>query len=138
MSQVGLRVSLRAIVDVLADVVRLGLLTLRSRTQLAAENLVLRKQLALYIERQVKSRHADHASRVTLVALSRVVDWRRLLVIVKPATLIRWHRKGFGLLWRWKARAPGRPRIPARLRHLIAEMATAAQGARNGSLQSSS
>jgi hypothetical protein len=81
--------------------------------------------LALYIERQVKPRRADDATRVTLVALSRLVDWRRLLVIVKPDTLIRWHRKGFRLLWRWKSKAPGRPPIPASLQHLIVEMATA-------------
>ncbi len=101
------------------------MLTLQSRTQLAAENVFLRKQLALYIERQVKPRRADDATRVTLVALSRLVDWRRLLVILKPDTLIRWHRKGFRLFWRWKSRAPGRPRIPASLQHLIVAMATA-------------
>jgi putative transposase len=125
MRRFGLRVALRTVVNVIADVARLGLLTLQSRTQLAAENLFLRKQLALYIERQVKPRRADDATRVTLVALSGLVDWRRLLVIVKPDTLIRWHRKGFRLFWRWKSRAPGRERIPARLQHLIVEMATA-------------
>jgi hypothetical protein len=88
--------------------------------------LFLRKQLALYLERQVKPRRAaDDATRIALVALSRFVDWRQLLVIVKPDTLIRWHRKGFRLLWRWKSQGSGRPRIPANLRTLIAEMATA-------------
>jgi len=125
MSQFGFRAALCTVVDALADVARLGLLTLRSRTQLAAENLFLRKQLALYLERQAKPRRADNATRVTLVALSRLVDWRRLLVIVKPDTLIRWHRKGFRLFWRWKSRASGRPRIPASLQHLIVEMTTA-------------
>ena len=47
------------------------------------------------------------------------------LVIVKPDTLIGWHRKAFRLFWRWKSRRPGRPRIPANLQHLIVEMATA-------------
>jgi hypothetical protein len=73
------------------------------------ENLFLKKQLALYRERQVKPRRADDATRMVLVALSRVVDWRRLLTIVKPDTLLRWHRKGFRLFWRWKSRRPGRP-----------------------------
>jgi putative transposase len=127
MSQFGLRVALRTVFDVLADVARLGALTLHSRTQLAAENLFLRKQLALYLERQVKPRRADDATRIALVALSRWIDWRQLLVVVKPDTLIRWHRKGFGLFWRWKSTAPGRPRIPANLRQLIAQMATANQ-----------
>ena len=57
---------------------------LRSRAQLAAENLFLKKQLALYLERQVKPRRADDPTRLTLVVLSRFVDWRRLLTIVKP------------------------------------------------------
>jgi putative transposase len=125
MRRFGLPVSLRTIVDVLADVARLGFLTLHSRTQLAAENLFLRKQLALYRERQVKPRRADDATRITLVALSRLVDWRQLLLIVKPDTLIRWHRKAFRLVWRWRSQGPGRPRIPANLRRLIAQMATA-------------
>ena len=43
----------------------------------------------------MKPRRADDATRMTRVALSRFVEWRRLLTIVKPATLIRWHRKGF-------------------------------------------
>ena len=90
---------------------------------MAAENLFLKKQLALYLERQVKPHRADDAMRMTLVALSRLVDWRRLLTIVKPDTLVRWHRKGFRLFWRWKSRGPGRPPIPADLRGLIAAMA---------------
>jgi putative transposase len=57
--------------------------------------------------------------------LSRFVEWRHLLVIVKPETLIGWHRKGFRLFWRWKSRAPGRPAIPADLRRLIATIAAA-------------
>src|SRR5262245_38402042 len=48
--------------------------------------------------------------------------WRDALVNVKPDTFIRWHRKGFRLLWRWKSRPPGRPRIPKDLRRLIREM----------------
>jgi putative transposase len=85
--------------------------------------LFLRKQLALYLERQVTPLRADDATRFTLVALSRFVEWRGLLTIVKPDTLIRWHRKGFRLLWRWKSSAPGRPRIPRDLRELIVTMA---------------
>jgi hypothetical protein len=54
-----------------------------------AENLFLRKQLALYLERQVKPRRADDATRITLVTLSSFVEWRHLLAIVKPETLIR-------------------------------------------------
>ena len=91
---------------------------MRSRAQLAAENLFLRKQLALYLERQVKPRRADDATRITLVGLSWLVDWRPLLTVVKPETLIRWHRKGFRLWWRWKSLRRGRPPIPVDLRQL--------------------
>ena len=80
---------------------------MRSRAQLAAENLFLKKQLALYLERQVKPRRADDATRMVLVALSRFVDWRRLLTIVKAKTLLRWSRKGSRLFWPWKS--AGRP-----------------------------
>jgi putative transposase len=92
----SLRLLFRTILRVAADVVSLISQAMRSRAQLEAENLFLRKQLALYLERQVKPRRADDATRITLVALSRFVEWRRLLTIVKPDTLIRWHRKGEG------------------------------------------
>jgi hypothetical protein len=63
--------------------------------RLAAENLFLRKQLALYLERQVKPRRAKAATRLTLVLLSKLFVWREVLTVVKPETLIRWHRKAF-------------------------------------------
>ncbi len=109
--------------DLLLDALRLIRLSLRLRYALAAENLFLRKQLALYLERQVKPRRAKNATRLTLVLLSKLFAWREALTIVKPHTLIRWHRKGFRLLWRWKSKPRGRPRIPPNLQRLIAEMA---------------
>src|SRR3989442_151382 len=68
-------------------------LCLRPSPALAAENLFLRKQLALYQERQVKPRRATNATRMALVWLSQCFDWRRALSIVKPETFIGWHRK---------------------------------------------
>jgi transposase InsO family protein len=118
-------IQFRMILRVARDLASLISSALRSRAQLAAENLFLKKQLALYLERQAKPRRADDATRMALVALSRFVDWRRLLTIVKPETLLRWHRKGFRLFWRWKSRRRGRPAIPAELRALIATMAAA-------------
>jgi putative transposase len=97
-------------------------LCLRSPTALAAENLFLRKQLALCRERSITPRRATPATRLTLVWLARWFDWRHALVIVQPATLIRWHRQGFRSYWRWTSR-PGRPPIPADLRALIRRMA---------------
>jgi transposase InsO family protein len=121
----ALRRLFQTILCVALDAVSLVSSALRSHAQLTAENLFLRKQLALYLERQIRPRRADNATRITLVALSRFVDWRSLLTIVKPETLIRWHRHGFRLFWRWRSRKTGRPLIPADLRQLIARMATA-------------
>ena len=94
-----------AVLSALSIVVRVGWdlirwcgLILRPRKSLEAENLFLRRQLALYRERGVKPRRVDAATRVTLAFLSRWFDWRRALVVVRPETLIRWHRAGFRLL----------------------------------------
>ena len=118
---------LRTILHIATDVLRFVSVAAGSRSRLAAENLFLRKQLALYLERQVKPRRADDATRITLVILSRWIDWRRILTVVQPDTLIRWHRKGFQLFWRSKSKRPGRPRprLPSDLRRLIGEMAVA-------------
>ena len=97
-------------------------LGLRADKVLAAENLFLRKQLALYQERQVKPHRIDAATRIMLVFLSKRFKWWSSLVIVQPQTLVRWHRYGFRLFWRRKSR-PGRPRIPIELRQLIRQMA---------------
>lgn len=59
---------------------------------------------------------------MVLTWLARWFDWRQALVIVQPATLIRWHRHGFRLFWRWTSK-PGRPPIPADLQGLIRRMA---------------
>jgi transposase InsO family protein len=116
---------LRTISRAVLDMLSFASSVVRSRAHLSAENLFLRKQLALYLERQAKARRADDATCITLVALSRFLEWRELPTVVKPETLIRWHRKGFRLFWRWKSRAPGRPPIPADVQRLIRTMAVA-------------
>ncbi len=107
---------------ILGDLIQFLDLCLRSRTSLAAENLFLREQLAFYQERKVKSQRTDNPTRLTLVLLSRWFDWRKALTLVKPKTLVAWHRKGFRLFWRWKSESGRRP-IPADLQHLIRKMA---------------
>lgn len=94
----------------------------RAPAALAAENLFLRKQLALYQERQIKPRRATPATRRALLWLARWFDWPQALVIMQPATLIRWHRQGFRLFWRCTSRH-GRPPIPRALQALIRQMA---------------
>src|SRR6266568_676264 len=81
--------AVRTILRLVGDAVRFVSEAARSHAQLAAENLFLRKQLALCMERQVKPRRADNATRLTLVALSYLIEWRRVLTVVKPDTLIR-------------------------------------------------
>ena len=73
---------------VVSDVLQFGSALLRSRTALAAENLFLRKQLALFREREKKATRTKAADRFILARLARLFDWRNALVIVKPATLI--------------------------------------------------
>jgi len=108
--------------SVICDGIRWVWLALRSTSALEAENLFLRRQLALYIERGVKPRRVDSVIRVALTILSRFFAWREALVVVRPETLLRWHRQGWRLLWRLKSR-PGRPPIPTRLQALIRQMA---------------
>jgi putative transposase len=105
------------------DALQFLLLGTRSGAAIKAENMFLRKQLALYLEREVKPRRATDATRLSLVLLSRLFAWRDALVNVKPETFLGWHRKGFQLLWRWKSRPRGRPRVPGRLQELIFKMA---------------
>ena len=111
-----------ALLTLVVDAVRFLWLCMRSPTALAAENLFLRKQLALYQERHVKSRRATNATRLVLVWLGQWFDWRQALAIVQPTTFIRWHREGFQLFWRVKSH-PGRPPLPADLQALIRRMA---------------
>jgi putative transposase len=95
----------------------------RRRTALAAENLFLRKQLALFREREKKAMRTIPADRFVFSKLARWFDWRSALMIVKPATLIGWHRHAFRLFWRWKSRPVGRPRVTIEIRNLIRRLA---------------
>ena len=84
-------------VAVFVDILAFLLLCLRSPAAVAAENLFLRKQLGLYVERKTTPRRATAPIRFTLAQLCRFFDWRNALTLVKPETLIRWHRRGFRL-----------------------------------------
>ena len=113
---------LTVIGHLIEDAFRWVTLLLRSKVSVQAENLFLRCQLALYTERGMKFGRIDAATRVRLVVLSYLFDWRSALVVVQPATLLRWRRAGWKLLWRAKSRR-GRPPIPEELRALIRRMA---------------
>src|ERR1039457_2842460 len=109
-------------IQVAADVSRWWTLAFRSKQSINAENLFLRRQLALYIERGVRPRRIDSVTRIVLVILSRFFNWRDALVVVRPETMIRWYRAGWKLFWRLKSR-PGRPPIPLEIQTLIRRMA---------------
>jgi hypothetical protein len=83
------------ITDLVADRLLFFRLLFRSRTSQSSEVLFLRKQPAFYEERQVQPRRLDDSARVCLILWSRICNWKEALVIVKPETLIGWHRKGF-------------------------------------------
>jgi putative transposase len=104
----------------------LGMLTdlARSKSELVAENALLRQQLII-LRRQVKRPACTKTDRMLLVLLARIVrSWKQALVIVQPETLLRWHRQGFRLFWKYTSRAvASQPKIAAETVALIKEMA---------------
>src|SRR5437660_3699124 len=96
----------------------------KSRRQLEAENLVLRHQLNVLRQRAPRRLHLRWADRALFIWLYR--RWPRILdaiTIVRPGTVVRWHRMGFAAYWRWKSRPlGGRPRIGKEMRDLIRRM----------------
>ena len=97
------------------------LATFKSRAALQAENLALRHQLAI-LQRSVERPKLTISDRLFWAWLCGVwTDWRSCLAIVKPDTVIRWHRKAFRLFWTWMVRCgrTGRPAVPAEVRALI-------------------
>ncbi len=78
----------------------------KSRHQLTLENLALRQQLAM-LKPSVKRPQVSHADRLFWVLFSRYVEgWRSMLHALHPDTVVRRHRQGFRLYWRWKSRSP--------------------------------
>jgi hypothetical protein len=110
------------VASLICDGLRWLWLALRSKSAVEAENLFLRRQLALYVERGVKPRRINSVTRIALTILSRFFQWPDALVVVRPQMLLCWHREGRKLFWRLKSR-PGRPSIPAQLQALIRQMA---------------
>ncbi len=86
------------------------------------ENLALRQQLAV-LRLQTPRPALRMFDKVFWVTLSRVwPKWKDVLCIVKPSTVVAWHRTGFRLFWRWRSRG-GRPRVPAEVRELVRRFA---------------
>src|SRR5438552_2464034 len=98
----------------------------RTRRELALENLALRQHLAVWKARQPRPRLAEK-DRIFWIVLARLwKNWRSSLQVVRPETVVRWHRRGFRLYWAWKSRRRwGRPAIGRDLRDLIRQMSRA-------------
>ena len=99
----------------------------QTRRGLALENLALRQQLAV-LHRSVKRPRLSDVDRGFWVLLRRIwTDWEGVLLIVKPETVVRWHRSGFRRYWTWKSRRgrAGRPRVAPDIRELIRDMSRA-------------
>src|SRR6202047_1190784 len=90
----------------------------KSKLRLEAENAVLRQQL-IVLRRRLHGRvRLTNNDRWFFIQLSRWVPFiLQVLTIIRPETLVRWHRAGFRCYWRWKSRPlGGRPQIDAELR----------------------
>ena len=86
--------------------------TARSRTSLSAENAILRQQLDV-LQRGRPRPILRPTDRVMWIWLARHWSrWRYALVLIQPATVLRWHREGYRRYWRRRSGGPGRPRIP--------------------------
>jgi len=96
----------------------------KSRRRLQAENLFLRHQLNIALRKASPRAQLRGADRALLVWMTSVFpDLLSLAKVVKPETIVRWHRAGFKTFWRWKSRRrAGRPKIDRGLRDLIQRM----------------
>jgi hypothetical protein len=99
----------------------------KSRARLETEILILRQQINVLRRRMPKRADLNNTDRLLFVWLyrrfPRVLD---AIAIVRPETIIRWHRAGFRAYWHWRSRnRVGRPKVSAELRTLIGEMSRA-------------
>jgi len=99
----------------------------RTRADLALENLALRQQLALLRHRSKRPRFGRFDRTFWVWLSKRWAGWREALHVVRPETVIRWHRQGFRAFWTWKSRRgrTGRPPVGSELAELVRTMALA-------------
>jgi len=99
----------------------------RSRAELQLEVLALRHQLQVLQRTRLRRVRLAKTDRWLWVVLARLwTGWRTALIIVKPETVIAWHRRGLRLWWTWKSRRRlGRPPVPTDVRTLIRTMSQA-------------
>jgi hypothetical protein len=98
----------------------------RDRRDLVVENLLLRHQLHVALRSHPRPDLKTRDRFLWLVVRRLVPDWKQHLISVQPETVVRWHRQGWRLCWRWRSgHHLGRPRLSLEIRELIATMASA-------------
>ena len=113
-------------VTILSAFVSIFAFRFRSRASLELKLIALQHQLAVLRRQRPGRPQLSSLDRLLWVLLYRI--WPQVIdamVLVKPATVVQWHRKGFRLYWRWRSRRPGRPRISTEIRDLIRRMSKA-------------
>ena len=114
-------------VTILCALVSIFEFRVRSRASLELELIALRHQVTVLRRQRPGRPQLSSLDRLLWVWLYRI--WPQVIdamVLVKPATVVQWHRKGFGLYWRWRSRRPGRPKIDTEIRVLIRRMSKGA------------
>ncbi len=114
---------MRALNLVLTVVLQLVSALVRSRSDLILENLALRQQLAVFTRTRPRAR-LEPEDRILWVALRQSWSrWHDALAIVKPETVVAWHRRAFRRNWTSLSRPPGRPKLATEIRKLVVRMA---------------
>jgi putative transposase len=97
----------------------------RRRHDLVVENLLLRHQLHVALRSRPRPHLKTRDRFFWLVVRSLYPDWKQHLILVRPETVVRWHRRGWRLYWRWRSgHQLGRPRLSPEIWELIATMAS--------------
>src|SRR4030081_2514740 len=113
-------------ITILSTVVSILAFRLRSRASLELELVALRHQVSVLRRQHPVRLRLFSTDRLLWVWLYRI--WPQILnamVLVRPATVVQWHRKGFRVYWRWRSRGPGRPKMSTEIRDLIRRMSLA-------------
>jgi putative transposase len=113
-------------VAILSALVSIFAFRVRSRASLELELIALRHQVTVLRRQRPGRLQLSSLDRLLWIWLYRI--WPRVIdamVLVKPTTVVQWHRKGLRAYWRWRSRRPGRPRISTEIRDLVCRMTKA-------------
>ena len=113
-------------VAILSALVSIFAFRFRGRASLEIELIALRHQVTVLRRQRPGRLQLSSVDRLLWVWLYRI--WPQVIdamILVKPATVVQWHRNGFRLHWRWRSRRPGRPKTETEIRDLIRRMSRA-------------